>query len=120
MIKVIFCLRRREGLSREAFQRYWLERHAPLVARLAGATGMVRYVQNHVLDSRLGDGFAKVRGTAEPYDGVMEGWWESEEAAIAAFRTAGPAAGTQLLKDEREFIDLSRSSIFFADEREIF
>ena len=31
MIKLVFCLRRQPHLSREEFQRYWRECHAPLV-----------------------------------------------------------------------------------------
>ena len=31
MIKLTFCLVRLPHLSREAFQRYWFETHAPLV-----------------------------------------------------------------------------------------
>jgi acyl-CoA dehydrogenase len=32
MVKLIFCLHRRPELSREQFQAYWRDRHAPLVA----------------------------------------------------------------------------------------
>lgn len=120
-IKLVFCLRRQQGMSREAFQAYWLEQHAPLVKRLAAATGMSRYVQSHTVASRLGAGFAKARGiTAEPYDGVMEGWWDSEEQALAALAIGGAEAGPLLLEDEARFIDLARSSIFFTEEHEIF
>ena len=38
MIKLVFCLRRLPHLSREAFQRYWLDSHGPLVRKLAHAT----------------------------------------------------------------------------------
>ena len=32
MIKLVFCLRRKPGMTREEFQRYWREQHASLVA----------------------------------------------------------------------------------------
>ena len=35
MIKLTFCLRRLPHLSREQFQTYWREQHAPLVAKHA-------------------------------------------------------------------------------------
>jgi hypothetical protein len=35
MVKIVFCLRRKPGLSREAFQEYWRTNHAPLVAERA-------------------------------------------------------------------------------------
>ena len=120
-IKVVFCLRRRQGMSREEFQAYWLEQHAPLVRRLAAATGMSRYVQSHTVTSRLGISFAKARGiSAEPYDGVMEGWWDSEAQALAALAVGGAEAGPLLLADESRFIDLENSPIFFTEEHEIF
>lgn len=120
-IKVVFCLRRQSGMSRDEFQAYWLDQHAPLVRRLAAATGMSRYVQSHTITSKFSASFAKVRGiTAEPYDGVMEGWWDSEEQALAALAVGGAQAGPLLLEDERRFIDLERSSIFFTEEHEIF
>ena len=33
MIKLVFMVRRREGITREEFQRYWREEHADLVKR---------------------------------------------------------------------------------------
>ena len=44
MIKLVFCLRRLPQLSREEFQRYWFERHAPLVRSHAAALKIRRYV----------------------------------------------------------------------------
>ncbi len=37
MIKLVYCLRRLPNLSREEFQRYWLETHGPLVRSRAQA-----------------------------------------------------------------------------------
>ena len=62
--------------------------------RLQPALGMVRYVQLHRLAGDLADGMRRVRGAPEPYDGVAELWWESEEtyrAAAAIPRRARPA-----------------------------
>jgi len=35
MVKLVFCLTRLPHLSREEFQRYWRERHGPLVRESA-------------------------------------------------------------------------------------
>ncbi len=37
MVRLIFCLRPLPHLSREEFQRYWRETHAPLVKKRATA-----------------------------------------------------------------------------------
>jgi hypothetical protein len=42
MIKLVFYVRRRSGLSAEDFKRYWIENHAPLVKKHAPALGATR------------------------------------------------------------------------------
>ena len=49
MFKMIYCLRRKPGLSRADFQRYWRDQHAPLVRRHAPSLGVRRYTQSHTV-----------------------------------------------------------------------
>ncbi len=120
MIKLLFCLRRLPHLSREAFQQYWFERHAPLVRAHATVLGIRRYVQTHTLDDAVNAALQASRGGPDAYDGVAELWWDSAEALAAATATPeGRAAGAALLEDERKFIDLERSPLFVAVERPI-
>ena len=49
MIKLVYCVHRRPGLSVEEFQRYWLEDHGALVRSLRDALPLKRYVQSHAL-----------------------------------------------------------------------
>ncbi len=120
MTKLVFCLRRRPHLSREEFQRYWFERHAPLVRSHAVVLGIRRYVQTHTLEHPANAALQASRGGPEAYDGVAELWWDSPEALAAATSTPeGAAAGAALLADERTFIDLARSALFIATERPI-
>ena len=121
MLKLTFCLRRKPGLTLAAFQDYWLNKHGPLVRRLQPALGMVRYVQVHRLDSDLADGMRKMRGAPEPYDGVAELWWESEESFRASGLTPeGREAGRLLLEDEAKFIDLPNSPLWLNREQVIY
>jgi uncharacterized protein (TIGR02118 family) len=118
MIKLVFTLRRREDMTRGEFQRYWRERHAPLVKRHADALHIRRYVQVHACDTDLDEAVAGARGS-EPrfYDGVAELWWDSLEELVAAFSSdAGQVAGRELLEDEKRFIDLPRSPLWFGEE----
>ena len=123
MVKIVFCLRRKAGLTPEAFQEYWLTRHAQLVKDRAKFLGIRRYVQSHTLhDSRL-DHLARQRGFAgERFDGVAELWFDS--AAVLFQSDSAPEvslrAAQVLLADEAEFIDLANSPIFVAQEHEIF
>ena len=122
MIKIIFCLRRKAGLTAEDFQQYWRERHAPLVIERARRLGIRRYVQSHtIFDSRL-DRLARERGFAgEPFDGVAELWFDSP--AVLYPKPDAPTKSVQaardLLADEACFIDPERSPIFVAEEHSI-
>ena len=73
MFKVIELLTRKEGMTVEEFQRAWLERRGPAVAR---SKGLIRYVQFHPL------AMAYRRG--EPAcDGMEALWFSTSEAAQA-------------------------------------
>src|SRR3984893_18726950 len=110
VLKLTFCLRRLPTLSLAEFQDYWLNKHGPLVRSLQPALGMVRYVQLHRLPGDLADGMRRARGAPEPYDGVAELWWESEETYRAARRNpADRAAGRAVLEDEAALNDLPHS-----------
>lgn len=121
MIKLVFALRRPEGMSRDAFQRYWRESHAPIVKRHAEALRIKRYVQVHTRDTDFDEAISASRGTGiDPFDGVAEVWWDTLDDLVAAYASdAGQAAGAELLEDERRFIDLPRSSVWFAEENEV-
>jgi uncharacterized protein (TIGR02118 family) len=118
MIKLVFSIRRREGMTREEFQRHWREDHAPIVKRNADTLRIRRYVQVHARETELDEMLATSRET-EPdiYDGVAELWWDSVEDILAAYSTPeGLAAGAELLEDEKRFIDLPRSAIWLGEE----
>jgi uncharacterized protein (TIGR02118 family) len=69
MIKTIALAYRKTGLTREEYNRYWLEKHGPLAARLI--PNLKKYVQNH---------FVEVPGQTYEGDGVVEMWYEDLEA----------------------------------------
>ncbi|MFI5315790.1 MAG: EthD domain-containing protein [Myxococcota bacterium] len=120
MIKLSFCLRRLPNLSREQFQKYWFETHGPLVRKQAEALRIQRYVQTHTALGDAAESLRATRGGPPAYDGVAELWWKSEADVAAALATpAGQEAGRILLEDERKFIDLASSPLFWAREREI-
>lgn len=120
MIKLTFCLHRLPNLSREAFQKYWFEKHAPLVRSHKDVLNIRRYIQMHSATTELNDVIRAGRGAPEMYDGVAELWWDSFESLSAATATPeGQAAGLALLEDERKFIDLARSPLWFGEEKAV-
>lgn len=120
MIKLVFCVRRRPGLSAADFRRYWIEKHAPLVEKHASRLGMKRYLQSHTLEDDANAALRASRGAMEAFDGIAEVWWDSRDALTSVLsRPEGQAAAAALLEDEREFIDLAHSSLFLTEEHEI-
>jgi uncharacterized protein (TIGR02118 family) len=120
MIKLMFCVHRRPDIDEAEFHRYWLEEHGPLVASLAEVLGIARYVQAHGTAPALGAALAATRDAPEAFDGVAELWFESIDTLVAATSTLeGRAAGEELLRDERRFIDHARSPIFLTEEHRI-
>lgn len=117
MIKLAFCLVRKEGLSREEFQAYWRDQHANLVLRHAATLGIHRYVQAHTLDTPFNEIVIASRNAPAEYDGVAELWWDSFESMAEHGATDdGLKAAGELTEDERTFIDHTRSPIFFVSE----
>ena len=48
-------------------------------------------------------------------------WWDDLDDVVTAMSSPeGQAAGSALLEDERKFVDLSRSPLFFGEEKLIF
>jgi uncharacterized protein (TIGR02118 family) len=108
MIKLIYCITRKQGLSVDEFQRYWRENHAPIAARIPGVR---RYVQCHALPETYGS------SNAPAYDGAAELWWDDLGSMRAAMASPEVAAARE---DERNFIDHSNVALFITQEKPIF
>jgi uncharacterized protein (TIGR02118 family) len=121
MIKLTFALVRRPELTRGAFQAYWFDHHAPLVASVREVLRIRRYVQLHSLPAELSEPLRAARQGPVGFDGVAQLWWDSlEDVAAATGDPRGVEAGSRLLEDERKFIDLPRSPLWWGEEKVIF
>ena len=49
MIKLVYCLTKRDDIDPDSFYRYWLEEHGPLVKSVAEAIGASRSVLSHTI-----------------------------------------------------------------------
>jgi uncharacterized protein (TIGR02118 family) len=121
MIKLTFALMRRPELTREMFQSYWYDHHAPLVASVKDVLRIRRYVQLHSLPPEISETIQRTRGSPEGYDGVAQLWWDSlDDLMEGVANPAAVEAGQRLLDDEKTFIDLSRSPLWWGEEKVIF
>jgi hypothetical protein len=121
MVKLVYCLARRQDISAAAFSAYWLHEHAPKVAERQEALRAAKYVQSHTAEPELNALLQESRGLEEPYDGITELWWESAHVLREAMQSPdGLTAMQQLLEDESTFIDFARSRCFITEEHAIF
>lgn len=117
MLKFVFCLRRKPHLSREEFLDYWLNKHGPLAVSFQKVLGFKKYVQLHTICTALDLELRSSRGGPEPFDGLVETWWESMEALQRSL--ADPEAQTAwatLAEDEQKFIEWRSSPLWFGEE----
>jgi hypothetical protein len=109
-----FVLKRLPSLTQDAFNDYWLNTHAPLVRSHARTLGIHRYQQFHVALPGMAEATRASRDALPGYDGMALIEFESEDALLSSANNPGFAeAARALLEDERKFVDLSRSSIWF-------
>lgn len=122
MLKLMYCVKRRPELTREEFDRYWIEHHAPLVRAQRDLLGIRRYIQTIPLANPEAQRRLQAsRGTeAVDFDGCAELWYEDLETLLAARKTPEGARALQLLiEDEGRFADLGRGQLWYGTERVI-
>jgi len=71
MFKIMFGLSRKQGTTLQTFRNYWLEDHAPKVARLPN-------LRRYTIDIRTDD-------SQDGIDGFATLWFDSQEAFAASF-----------------------------------
>jgi uncharacterized protein (TIGR02118 family) len=106
MIKLVYCITKKPGLSDEEFFDYWKNIHGPIGARIPG---LRRLVQSHTIS-----GTHPIR--AADYDGMAELWFDDLQSLLAARSTAEWQASTE---DEKSFIDHRKVALFITEEVEI-
>ena len=106
MIKLVYCITKRPGLTDEQFFHYWEHVHGALAARLPY---LRRLVQSHRL-TVAGDKFQP------DYDGMAELWFDDAAALLAARQSPEWQAITE---DEANFIDHTKVAYFVSEEHTI-
>jgi uncharacterized protein (TIGR02118 family) len=103
MIKLVYCITKKAGLTDEEFFDYWENVHGPLGARIPRLRKLIQ--SRRVVVS--GD-------THRPdYDGMAELWFDDSEALAAARQSPEWKASTE---DEANFIDHSKVAYFVSEE----
>jgi uncharacterized protein (TIGR02118 family) len=106
LVKGVWRMRRKPGISLGEFRRHWIEIHGVIASKIPGVR---RYVQSHVIDEAY--------SYAEPrWDGVAQLWWDSPDALTEAL---GSPQFAEDMRDGEEFIDGDSLSFFLAEEYQV-
>jgi uncharacterized protein (TIGR02118 family) len=106
VIKLVYCINRRPGMTLEEFSRYWREVHGPIGRRIPG---LRRLVQSHRVPHPSDT-------ASSGFDGMAELWFDDLAALETAQRSSEWRASSA---DEVNFIDRNRTAIFVTEEQEI-
>jgi quinol monooxygenase YgiN len=116
MITFIQCVRRRPELSIPQFRESW-RAYGVQAEGLARATGALGLSMNTTLAVEPNLQVRLHRGTSEPYDGLLKIAWPNAAGLKAQLEKPEVAAALEAFRSLQEtFIDLERSSFFFASE----
>lgn len=108
MIKLLYSLRRHDGLSRRDFQEHWLGYHCPHFGLRNEPARM--YV---VYPALLADGAEPAPRRGSEYDGVAVVWFDGLDGVKASM---GSDLVAEAAVDERRFIDHDLSVAVLAEE----
>ncbi len=120
MIKFFQCIRRREDLSPADFVRFW-NQYREAVDAVGEATQAVRVTASRTLAVPQNTQVMMARGTEQPFDGIIEVWWERGADVIEDLDQPTVRADVEAMQRlQIEFMDLEHSSFFFTSEDVLF
>ena len=116
MIKMVGLLKRRPGMSVEAFRTYYESTHRRIGEKvLAGYA--TRYVRRYLNPSGGSD--APTFGDAGDFDVILEVWYPDEAAAAAALEHQSlPDVAREIFEDEMKLFDRDKNRFFVIEEVE--
>lgn len=106
MIKLVYCIAKKTGLTDEEFFDYWENIHGPLGARIPRLRKLVQSRRLMVPGEKR----------QPDYDGMAELWFDDFEALLTARRSPEWKASTE---DEANFIDYSKVAYFVSQEHTV-
>lgn len=113
-VKIIALLKRKPGLTMDAFIEYYENKHAPLVLKIAPF--ITDYRRNY---ARGGSALGSLDGAASDCDVITEAWFATRED-FEKFNTEAlkPENREAIIRDELNFIDRDSMRLFVVEERE--
>ncbi|MFQ5644166.1 MAG: hypothetical protein ACE5FQ_10790 [Thiogranum sp.] len=117
MIRYINCFRKAPDLSTEDFREFWQgAEFDELIGKIVALTGAVRYSKSLTLQVSMGEDLVSDRGLAQPYDGILEYYWDNAQRLPEVYATEeARALSEQFTRYQGQFVDLASSTAFFTE-----
>ena len=117
MIRYIKCIRKKSDISDEEFRVFWnAPEYEDLNQQLVTLTKPVRYSRNLALKVEATQRLIADREFIDPFDAVIELWWEDASQLMVLYETPEAQQLRQTIVDyENQLIDKSRSTAFFTE-----
>ena len=117
MIRYIKCIRKKSDISDEEFRAFWnAPEYEDLSQQLVTLTKPVRYSRNLALKVEATQRLIADREFIDPFDAVIELWWEDASQLMVLYETPEAQQLRQAIVDyENQLIDKSRSTAFFTE-----
>ncbi|MFN3239856.1 MAG: EthD domain-containing protein [Pseudomonadales bacterium] len=113
IVKLFYVLNQPQAMSVADAQFYWRVQHGPLVRQAGPQIQTLRYIQVHALEHEFNERLQRGRGLGQPFYGHAELWFDLSRSA----KPEAKDAGVMLYEDETNFIDFSRSAIWYGKEQ---
>lgn len=120
MIRLVYCVSRREDISLEDFRAFWHdERFTDLYREYNRVYRAKALKKTLVLKVPMNAAILGKQGTRKPYDGIIEILWESAKELLEVHDTdEADALRRRIAEYEQQFIDKTRSTVFFTEYQE--
>ncbi len=120
MIRFINCIRKQSHISSEQFREYWNDpKFDAIIDRVVEYTGATGHAKNLTLMVEANVFLRERCAFGEPFDGVLEYWWEDAGQLNAVLNSPQCDVLMQSMLDfQRQFVDLEKSCAFFTEAQE--
>lgn len=117
MIRFINCIKRRPEMSIEQFRQYWNSNEfVDLINQVVEITGAMRFRKSATLVIEANLQVQQRRGSGEPFDGVLEYWWDKASHLNELFgKPEAKLVMQKMLDYQTQFIDMPHTVAFFTE-----
>jgi len=117
MVRFINCVRRRADITPAEFRRFWKDpKFDALIRKTLEIYKAVKSSKSLALQVEASDKIQETRGSALPYDGIIEYWWNSGADIVDIFESPeAQALSEETNAFQSQFVDFEGSTLSFTE-----